>query len=235
MKIPNEIVTSIKSRGHWRVIVYPTDYQKARHSIPECRKLMAESSVQLRGWYFPHVDKPTVGQDYIHEAVEWHLIREYWRFYQSGQFVHLFGFQEDWEKEAAAAKSLPFGGITDPVEPGTELGFLRLVYRMTEVYAFIQRLWGAAQYNEGAHIEIELHGLEGRRIVHEDRLASLSTRYVATVPKFQIIRDLSVPEISTASRQLAVEGALEVLRRFGLETTPEVVSDWQARFIEGRR
>src|SRR5438093_8765937 len=94
------LLDKIKSHGHWRVVIRPFTFKKTRISeIKRLLPLLEKASVQLRGWDFPHIDRndpPTIGLDYIGQECDWEDILEIWRFYQSGQFVHISGMRYDW-------------------------------------------------------------------------------------------------------------------------------------------
>src|SRR5438034_7832370 len=97
----SDIIDSVKARPHWRVTIRPTIFNESRIStLPECWRIIESCSVSLRGWNYPHVDREgrTNGNDWISSWCEFNGYLEYWRFYQSGQFLHLKSFWEDSEK-----------------------------------------------------------------------------------------------------------------------------------------
>ena len=42
---------------------------------------------------------PEVMDDWVGQGIDWENYVEYWRFYQSGQFLHLDGMKEDWMEQ----------------------------------------------------------------------------------------------------------------------------------------
>src|SRR3989338_273974 len=100
-----EIIAKIKSRGYWKVQFRPTVFNKTlmpdRNAL---RDIVQKNSVEIRGWDYPHIShwsnpqqrRPTVGDDFVEGGVDWSEFVEFWRMYQSGQFIHLFGVHEDW-------------------------------------------------------------------------------------------------------------------------------------------
>src|SRR6516165_3715752 len=74
-----------------------------RYSRYKCRQLIEESKVYFRGWDYPHLPRYgnglINGVDWLEASTESTVMIptfEYWRFYQSGQFAHLFNCGEDW-------------------------------------------------------------------------------------------------------------------------------------------
>src|SRR5258708_1854131 len=91
---------TIKSRGHMIVVLRPTQFVTDRvPNILDLQRILTNAAVSLRGWNFPHVGQPSVMTDFIEDSVEFADIREYWRFYQSGQFVHCWGLRSDWREQ----------------------------------------------------------------------------------------------------------------------------------------
>src|SRR5207249_11591560 len=98
-----ELLARIKLRGHWKTIIRPLRYESERiPSLSTATRLVAESQVRFRGWYFPHIEggrhgrAPSARANSIEAYTEWSDVKEYWRLHQSGQFVHLSAFGEDW-------------------------------------------------------------------------------------------------------------------------------------------
>lgn len=110
----NPVVEKIKSRGYWRVLIRPGDYQPTRvANILSLRKIISECSVQISGWDFPHVSsrsEPTIGQDHIEQVIDWEHYVQYWRFYQSGQFVFYGGVWNDWRDQSSLSPKPPSWG-----------------------------------------------------------------------------------------------------------------------------
>src|SRR5688500_17704073 len=93
-----ELPVPVRSGPYWRIRLRPAEYKPDRLSLPECESIVDARQVRLRGWYYPHVTHRAEawerGEDFVanHVAFGGHI--EYWRMYQSGQFVHLLGVRE---------------------------------------------------------------------------------------------------------------------------------------------
>jgi hypothetical protein len=108
------IVEKIRSRGHWRINFRPLEARKIALSLQECRDVVRANAVSLRGWDYPHISN---NQDALHVRknsfegiVDWHDHIEFWRMYQSSQFVHYVALDDDWtEVSHWRQNTLPIG------------------------------------------------------------------------------------------------------------------------------
>jgi hypothetical protein len=98
------LADEIRSRGHWQIIIRPEAFDAARISdVSALYPIVQQTSVQLRGWDFPHVDRreqPTIDLDWVGQDTRWNHHFEIWRLYQSGQFIDLCGFKDDWRDQS---------------------------------------------------------------------------------------------------------------------------------------
>ena len=156
-----ETMSDIKSRGFWRVMLRPALFQADRiPSLSDCKKLVADCKVSLRGWDYPHYDTVISGRDYIWSDTNWGSKKEVWRFYQSGQFANYFACPEDWWKE-------------DPITSweakqyvsGYGLEVLMALFRLTEIYEFAARLTQKGAFGDELTLSVRLQGMLGRRLI----------------------------------------------------------------------
>ncbi|MGH7807080.1 MAG: hypothetical protein ACRENT_03215, partial [Thermodesulfobacteriota bacterium] len=183
------ILDKIRSRGYWRVVIYPTRFIKDRISpITVLYPLVEKTSVQLRGWDFPHVDRkqdPHIDLDWISQEVDWNHSVEVWRFYQSGQFIHYAGIGSDWRDQSGLWPADK--GWT----PGALLGIVHTVFRFTEIFEFASRLALTDAGDEQMHIEVTLSGLQGRKLfVDSERREPFFSDYKASIKELPYSVDL---------------------------------------------
>jgi hypothetical protein len=236
-----ELIDKIKSRGYWRVIIKPTKFNK--NSIPsldECRQLIEESKVDLRGWDYPHL--PRLGEglvkgvDWIEASTEsmiWIPITEYWRFYQSGQFAHLINCEEDWvsrdQLQIQNWRNLPL--------PERVLSISNTVYRVTEIYEFAARLATKEIFSSDLSITVELHGMKDRGLVITARMrAPLLENYICRVNDLPYPpKVVSIETLLAQSSELAFENIVWFFERFNWQNIPvHVIRDDQRRLLERR-
>ena len=149
-----ELLDKIKSRGYWKVQFTPLKFNQLL--IPDRKQLIdmvTNYRVKLRGWDYPHLshwEKPqsrevVIGKDYIEGGCDWNTQIEFWRFYQSGQFIHLFAMDEDWWAEDA--------WVTRPdlkaLKSGDAFGTISAIYTVTEIFEFAHRMAKLGVYDDG--------------------------------------------------------------------------------------
>lgn len=124
---------------------------------------MEKCRIRLRGWDYPHVDRSDSrenGANWIASGVAWGRYNEYWKLFQSGQFVHLFTLLDSSEPDAvrtaieAAKPTMPSGD--DPNAVKGAVNILGLLYTMTEIHAFASGLVAEGVYTGSVKIEIQL-------------------------------------------------------------------------------
>src|SRR5438477_12026082 len=84
---------------HWRVNMRPLPFEPERiPSLSAGFELIQSTKLSLRGWDYPHLShKPHqrgTGKSWIAAWSDFMNHVEYWRFYQSGQFLHLAAVRE---------------------------------------------------------------------------------------------------------------------------------------------
>ena len=233
MTIP-AIVEKIRSRGHWRINFRPLTPPEKELSLVECRDIVARNSVSLRGWNYPHVsNKPEnlrARADSFEGSVDWHEHIEYWRMYQSSQFIHYVAFDDDWTDVSHWRKNA--------LEPGLYLEAIgNLFYEVAEVFAFLTRLARDGLYPNGASISIDLVGTQGRRLYlaeGSDR-GRLRGDYVSAEPRITFSTQLTPGDLANTS-DAAVKAATFIVHRFQwLDPAEAVLKECVVDFMLGRR
>ena len=222
----SELLEKIRSRGYRRVVIRPGNFVEKRVSnISALYALLQKSSVQLRGWDFPHLDTQNelhIDIDWIGQVVDWSYHIELWRFYQSGQFVHISALAEDW-----------LGESTHTVwNPGHLLSVERTVFRFTEIFELASRLALTEAGDELMHVEILVNGLGGRALrVNPETRMPFPISMKASIKELPYKVDLSRIQLITAPRDLALRPALELFRHFGWDPSLEILRDIQGELF----
>ena len=228
----NVLLEKIRSRGHWKVVIRPGTFVANRvPNITELYPILESRSVQLRGWDFPHLDsktRPQIDQDWIEQASEWEQYLEFWRFYQTGQFVDFSGFTQDWRDQSRLSPP------DKDWKPKMYLSVERAVFRFTEIFEFAARLSLTEAGDEQMHLEIIVGGLNGRGLgVDPVRRAGseILMGMKATIEEKPYKIDLSRVELITEPRGLALKPAVELFRRFGWDPSLEILRDMQDELL----
>lgn len=230
-----EIIDKIKLKGYWRVVIRPTQFEKLLiHSFSDIRKIVQDCSVSLRGWDYPHFDQQTVRnmEDWVEASIDWEHIIEYWRFYRSGQFIHLFGLHED---QFDFTTVLPRRSPPRKARAGYVV-FTSITYQITEIYEFASRLANKGFLGSNIFISIELHNVTDYELVSVSFGRFLRDGYVHNDDNPIIIgREISAQDLITKSDDLAREYIIEMFERFQWnDPSREVIKEDQKKLKERR-
>ncbi|MEW5912292.1 MAG: hypothetical protein AB1814_07035 [Thermodesulfobacteriota bacterium] len=168
-KINIELPVPVLKYPHWRVNIRPAEYNN--HLIPtlnECINVIEKTKVSLRGWNYPHLshrrEEQAFGGNWIASWSDFMGHNEYWRFYQSGQFVHLFSVREatepGWRKEIEETMRSHMRDREWSEVPGF-ISILNFIYTTTEIFEFAARLCETGIYAGIINISITLKDIRG--------------------------------------------------------------------------
>lgn len=230
-----ELIDKIKSKGYWRVEIHPTIFNKLRvPTLGEAQKLVQSCIVSLRGWDYPHWNANTVRNmsDWVESWEDWQYYIEYWRFYQSGQFVHLFALHEDYMN---MEEVLPTRYPPRPKRAGY-LGFVSTTYQVTEIFEFAARLANKGMLNPKASISISLHNIRDHQLATWSGSRHLPDNYVypADTP-IVIEREIPEQELVAKPDEFALDYVINIFERFQWNNPPrQVFSEDQKKLRERR-
>ena len=220
-------VSKITSRGYWKVIMHSSKFKQDRvANLLECQRLVEDCKVFLRGWDYPHCERIVSGEDYVWSETDWEIYKEYWRFYQSGQFVHYLGCVEDWWKGSTLDAEL---GAR--YSPGEVLELLMVLYKLTEIYEFASRLAQKGVLDEQMSLTIELHGMRDRRLICLSKpFFSAFGSYISQEAALKFEATLVVQDLIGRVAEHALEQSLQVFERFNWRDArlPENVTNLRA-------
>jgi hypothetical protein len=235
----------VQEAPHWRVNFRPNEYQE--HLIPalgKCLEVIEKTKLSLRGWDYPHLsNRPTelgYGENWIASWSDFMGHREYWRFYQSGQFLHLFSVREvtapGWrQKLEAEMKSHLF--YMDYIDWGKVPGFIALInllYSMTEIFEFGARLSQSGIYSGLISIRVEIKRIKGF-VLSADWDRSWHNYYAASEDNLGHTWTIESSDLVANSAEYSLNAAVWFFERFGwLSPSLEVLRRDQENFLKGR-
>jgi hypothetical protein len=231
-----ELVDKIRSRGYWRINFQPTVYER-KLTLGQCSEIVEKNSVQLRGWNYPHFPRRRgddtnleIGDSFYEGWIDWWNHIEFWRMYESGQFIHYMALPEDWGEKHPS-------GIPTKIEPMTVLGLIgSVIYQLTEIYEFLSRLAAAGIYDEGVQISISLNNTKGRELwIDDSRRGSLFDEYKTAAEKIEFTKEYAKEELMAKPKDLAFEAIMYVFDRFGWHRAPADTIKKDQEDLLGRR
>lgn len=226
-----EVLTTIRQRGYWRVLIRPTAFKS--DLVPTLRELeenVRGSVVQIRGWDYPHWsgDPPVRIDDSIEGSVDWEDHKEYWRAYQSGQFVHYFAMREDWLRENQPIRQMG-------IHPKTVLGYEMAIYSFTEIFLFAGRWTARLGLGPEVLVEIALLELAGRTLYtfNPNRVPFGPYRQAATA-SFHHSQKYQPSELIGDAPEHALTPLRRLFEQFRWDTTEENLREVQQKLLKER-
>lgn len=233
------LIAKLKQRGHWKVTIHPLQYQENRYSFSEIKHLVEKTKVSLRGWDYPHLDpRSTFNLDgFIESYCEFDYLIEYWRFYRSGKFIHLFGMREDGRDNSVVPERFRWYGHDAEVPDNLRgLSIIGAVYSLTEIFEFAIRLAKHGLFESGVRIEVELFGLYNRMLYFEDVARHLRTAYLCRDEYIKKEAVFKTPaELTESGHATAVSWFIEIAQQFQWDSPPRaIMEEEQRKFLERR-
>ena len=209
----------ITKRGYWKIRVFPASFKPKRIAeITTLRSLASELAVETGNISFPTVgDRPIIGTDWIGQEIDDGEYCQAWRLYQSAQLALYEGFIDDWLDQSIF-------GIEDGWKPGAQLSVSDVLTTYWQAFEFAARLATTVEGRDPITVSIHAFGLKDRRLLYRFRdRTRLRAAYVATIPDFPTEATLSRDTLIARPGEHSVEGARELLVRFGWEVDPELL------------
>jgi hypothetical protein len=207
------LLDRIRSRGYWRVVIRPAVFiEKRIPNILNLFPLVEKRSVGLRGWGYPHVSsqvQPHIDVDWVGQEFDWNHYLEFWRIYQSGQFVHFFGMTQDWRDRSKywpPKEGWQHGSLLDPTST---------VYSLTEIFEFATRLSLSEAGDDQMHVQVAIRGLLGRVLQDFNGHRQIIHPQAASASEFSYSIDLSRTDLIAEPNKPALDAAQDLFRRFG--------------------
>lgn len=235
-----KIIDKIKSKGgYWRIILRPTVYDdKLIGSLDECIKIIEQSKVALRGWDYPHIDHSGIriaGDNSVYSLCDWEEgpMFEYWRFYQTGQFIHYFSMRED--IRLTPKKIEEVNKENRVIDIKKLLSILSTIYSLTEIFEFISRLISKINNAKSFEITIELHDVNERMLFFWDESHFLFQPYICDYDPIIIKKILANEEIISKSSEISLDIAIDIFKKFNWkDANKEIFIEDQKKLLERR-
>jgi hypothetical protein len=238
--IMNERIDKIKSGAYWRVNIRPTTFEKERIStLSEVRRIVEACSVRLRGWTYPQItpEETTSGIDWVQSGVDWEEFIEYWRFYQSAQFIHYFSVVEDYPgvKERARDRVTGSMGFGTSREPSGYISVFSTLFRIAEIYEFTMRLAQKDIMTPGVCISIKLHGIENYQLFTWDPERYFPRTFVAAIGEISLESTMGIEELLAKGHDEAINQTIYLFERFNwVDPSREIMIEEQKKLLERR-
>lgn len=246
MKNAIELPVPVLSCPRWRIRYRPETFQPDKvQTLRELGEIVDRNRVRLRGWDFPHrshrVEEQGRGSNWIASWSSFGGHFEYWRFYQSTQFLYLGSVREvtddGWHQKLRSEFGAHLSYRTD-LDVATIPGFFsieNLIYTVTEYFEFAARLCQAEIYGGTLELTIQLHGIQGFALTTGLDRAWMHV-YQATEDELTKSWKISTSDLVAASSELSMNAIVWFFERLGwVDCNRGGLREDQAKFLAGRR
>ncbi len=229
-----ELMKDIKSRGYWRVEFHSTEYQAKRlPTRASMETLVSKAAVSLRGWPYPYYQAGKTAYNGQWLEVEGENYREYWRLYESGQWLHYVRLHR-----AGAAREEVFRG-TWPLPP-PHAGYVHVrdvLFTLTEIFHFAVGLAQGGVLDPTAFLSVQLHNTKDY-MLYESFGWFFTYEYVnQTDTPIMFEQSLPARELSSSADKTALDMAIKVYSVFNwipAEAAVRTLVEDQKKLIERR-
>jgi hypothetical protein len=239
-----ELPLPIKKGPYWRVVFRPLPFVEERLRLGDVLSVVGRARIRLRGWDFPHQnphEKPQIAHDWVAswDAFMGHL--EYWRMYESGQFVYLSAVRETTEtpwndklRRLSSSRIVPPAPDFDWNQVPGFLEVVNLVYMVTEFFEFAARLAQELPGTETCELTVGLHRVQGFVLAVDDTRRSWWEYYAATESAIEKTWAYPVLDWVSKSPELSLEAIRWLVARFGwTESNLEAIKNDQETLLRG--
>lgn len=227
----------VREGPHWRVLYRPATDRRIP-SLSDCQTLVEKHQVRLRGWPFPHIshrpEQIVRGSTWLGSWSDFHI--EYWRLYQSGQFLYLTSVREvsepQWTQQLRDRVASLLGPNAEKA-PGF-FSFDNVIYTVTEYFEFAARLSRSGVYHESLRITIELKNIRGFVLSSEGPRFFHSLNQ-ATTDDIANSWDLKLHNFVATPHEASLEALVWLFERLGWRNpSREIIRVEQEKFLARR-
>jgi hypothetical protein len=214
--------------GCWTLIVFPsTPLPKPLDNSEALRMALRNSTVQLRGWDFPHIGPNNEHQktfnidDGIRSRCYWSGHPEGTTAFFDGTFIHRKAINEElipeWRHD----------GI------GPWLDFTNTIWSIYEFFLFISRYYALLEHNGSINLAIKLAPLENRLLSTGDFSIFLPFGMSSQVDAFNYHVVLSEQQWKSGFQGCAVDCTRKLFNLFNFDNIdPKIIIGWQERLAQ---
>lgn len=221
----------------WRVNFIPLDYEEELiPSLKECLEIVRKTKLSLRGWDYPHISTENqliYGNNWMASWEDFLGHKAYWRFYQSGQFIHLFAVKEEADiryKEHIRSQMFRMDWTKIP----GFISILNFIYTMTEIFEFAARLCEKSVYKGSITINIRIQGIKGFILLSTDWDREIDNIYQASSDILKHAWSIDTDVLIADSLNQSLNAISWFLERFGWLSQPLMAfKKDQEKFLKG--
>jgi len=232
---PDGVLKRIMECGYWKIQFIPIQPGHI-NTLKETLEVVKQSRTRLN-WDFPHVPPNNNENERVVPFESGYQMesdlgsrKEFWRIYQSEQFLMYRALVEDWYAGDNFRSNL-----ADEYPPGSSLTlYTSLTFLITETFEYLSRLCQNGFYKGGVKVFLTLYNTKNRklRIDASGRMPFAYDR-VTGAEQISISKVLSIEEAIADSVSIGNDFILKVLDKFAYNPGPEMISKYQKDWLSG--
>lgn len=228
MATPSEIRERIEEGAHWRVVVRPGGFSECLvPTLSELKTRILDSKVTLRGWDCPPIEREDLsvcGSTCVEAGAHHGWVREYWRFYQSGQFMHLCSYEEDLFGREGRFATMPLRALWAETT----------LYRITELLVFSSRLALYETYSTGCHFLLRMTDTGDRELCLAEPRGRVAGHPKCQRPELENEWHWSEQQVLHEAAALAMQVVVWVFEQFNATPWMPALEEDQRKLLERR-
>lgn len=226
----------VKKRPHWRVLIKPFPFRKDRlNELSKCWETLQSCQVATpKGWRFPKMygEMRQAGNDYIFSSPEYGE-SYYWALFQSGQFLYISQFVEDFDPDLVNKARSQFYSMPEDFTPSGRIEILWTLYIITNIFHFAARLVERGIFDSTVSIRIEMNQIKDRILWWRDHW-HWRFFYPVRVPNLDNEWKLSADQLLGNSAEISLKATKWFLERFSSYDPPdELLAEEQKKHLHG--
>ena len=234
----SELPVPVLNYPHWRINFRPDQFNKELiPTLGKCLEIIQKTKLSLRGWDYPHLSRENqreYGNSWISSWSDFMGHNEYWRFFQSGQFIHLYSVREATKPDFKNHVKSRFPQIDWAKVPGF-LSILNFVYTATEIFEFAARLCESGVYEGGLTVDIRIKGIKGFILIFTDWDRDVDDYYSAGTNELGHSWNIETSVLIAESSKHSLNAIAWFFERFGWLPPPiEIFRKDQENLLTGR-
>lgn len=241
----SELPTNVLQYPHWRINFRPNKFEEDFiPSLSKCYGIIEKNKLSLRGWDYPYLSSRDTergqGNNWVASWSEFMGHCEYWRFYQSGQFLHLFSVREvtagGWKDELQSDLKSHLSRLDDidwKTIPGF-FSFINFIYSVTEIFEFAARLCQSQVYTGTLTIKIDIKDIKGFALSAPVERA-WDHYYAAGENVLSKTLEVEPGQLIAASQEISLSTIVWFFERFGwMSPSEDVIRQDQEKLLKGK-
>lgn len=223
--IESQLPVPILEEPYWHTNLRPEFYEvELISSLSECLKIVNQSRVKLGGWGYPSetfdVSQRSQGATWISGWSDLGRL-EYWRFYQSAQFLHLSNFWDQREEALNPWRQRSrVKGTRERPQVSGYVSISEIIFTTTGVFEFAARLCEKGIFNGQINLIIYLKKADNFILFEPNNLLFLDRFYKLTESSLRLSQTIKSDDLVANSKKYAIDAAIWFVERFGWHEPP---------------